>query len=90
MHIENLTYNQNFLKNLNLTQIIIHYTYEIVLTPFTFQKYTMQGKYCNRRKIRLWDFDVFIHFEVSGIHICYFCGGVCMYVCVYVSEHDSV
>ena len=38
----------------------------------------MQGKYCNREKIRLSDFDVFICFEVSAIHLCYFRGNMCM------------
>ena len=33
---------------------------------------------------------VSIRFEVSKNHLCYFRGDVCMYVCVYVSEHDSV
>ena len=35
------------------------------------------------KKLRLRDFDEFIRFEVSGIHLCYFRGDVCMYV----SEH---
>ena len=31
-------------------------------------------------------FDVFIRFEISGIHLCYFRGDACMYVrmCMYV------
>ena len=53
---------------------------------FTFRTYTMYGKYCNREKIRLRDFDVFIRFEVSGIHLCYFRGDVCVCVCVCVWE----
>ena len=41
--------------------------------------------------VKKFDFEIltyFILFEASGIHLCYFLGDV--YVCVYVSGHDSV
>ena len=41
----------------------------------------MQEKYCNREKIRIFDFDVFTRFEVSGIHLYYFRRDVCMHTC---------
>ena len=60
----------------------------------------MQGKYYNHETIRLWDFDIFICFDASWIHLGYFYGDVCMYVyvcmCVPVrvhvcaNDHDSV
>ena len=56
-----------------------------IIYIFTFRTYAMQGKYCNREKIRLWDFHVFICFEVSRIHLCYFCSDVCLYVCACVT-----
>ena len=57
---------------------------------FTFRTYTMQGKYCYREKIRLWNFNIFIRFLVSWIHLCYFYGDVCIYVCMYVCVHMCV
>ena len=49
---------------------------------FSFSEHTIEEKYFNYEKIRLWDFDIFIHFEASWIHLCYFRGDVCM--CVYM------
>ena len=42
------------------------------------------------KKIRLWDFDAFIRFEVSRFYLCYFRDDVYMYVCVHVIENDSI
>ena len=36
------------------------------------------------KKIQLWDFDLFTCFEVSGIHLCYCRGDVCMQMCMCV------
>ena len=47
-----------------------------------FEHILCAGKYCGHKKIQLSDFDIFIRFEVSGVHLFYFYG--------YVSEHDNV
>ena len=59
------------------------------LSVFTLRTYAMQGEHCNREKIRLWDFYIFIRFEVSGIHLCYFYSDVCMCVCMWVNTIAS-
>ena len=37
----------------------------ITFDVYTFRTYSMQGKYCNREKIRFGDFDIFQRFQVS-------------------------
>ena len=61
----------------------------MLLFFISFRMYTMWGRYFNREKSWLWDFDTFTRFEVSGIRFCYFRGDICMYVCMWVNTTAS-
>ena len=99
-HIPNFSNHKNLVHNCNNHSmcffLVVFYTKstrEIInkamnaspnYANFTFRKCTTYEKCCNREKIRLRHFDMFMCFEVSWMPLWYFYVDVCMHVCMCV------